>query len=198
MTAIREGLGIDRDRELRVNHRIRAREVRLIDEEGEQRGIVALRYALELARDKGLDLIEVAPHAVPPVCKIMDYGKFKYEQSKRESEARKKARASELKTVRMEPQIDDHDFQFKLRSIQKFLKEGDKVKISVMFRGRSITHPEFGKRLLEQVVQQCAEIAAVERPPAFEGRMMTLILSPRQQPQPGAAPPQPAQAQPRA
>jgi translation initiation factor IF-3 len=169
--------------------------VRLIDEEGEQKGIVALRFALELARDKGLDLIEVAPHAAPPVCKIMDYGKFKYEQSKRESEARKKSRATELKTVRMEPQIDEHDFQFKLRSVQKFLKEGDKVKISVMFRGRSITHPEFGKRLLEQVVQQCADMAAVERPPAFEGRTMTLILSPRPQSQSQQAQAQQAQSQ---
>jgi translation initiation factor IF-3 len=153
--------------------------VRLIDDEGEQRGVVTLRQALDLAHEKGLDLIEVAPHAVPPVCKIMDYGKFKYEQSKREGEARKKARASELKTVRLEPQIGEHDLQFKLRSVHKFLQEGDKVKISVMFRGRSITHPEFGKRLLEQVVERSSELANVERPPAFEGRMMTMILSPK-------------------
>jgi len=157
--------------------------VRLIDENGEQHGIVSLRAALDMARERDMDLIEVAPHAAPPVCKIMDYGKFKYEQSKKDAEARKKSRATELKTVKMEPQIDEHDFQFKLRSVQKFLREGDKVKISVMFRGRSITHPEFGKRLLEQVVQLCSEIATVERPPAFEGRTMTMLLSPRQQQQ---------------
>jgi translation initiation factor IF-3 len=151
----------------------------LIDDAGEQKGIVSLRQALELARDKGMDLIAVAPHAAPPVCKIMDYGRFKYEQSKREGEARKKSRANELKTVRLEPQIDEHDLEFKVRHIQKFLKEGDKVKVTVMFRGRSITHPEFGKRLLEQVIQLCAEIAAADRPPAFEGRTMTMILSPK-------------------
>lgn len=126
-----------------------------------------------------MDLIEVAPHAAPPVCKIMDYGRYKYEQSKRESDARKKSRANELKTVRLEPQIDEHDLQFKLKNVHKFLKEGDKVKISVMFRGRSITHPEFGKRLLERVIQECAEIGSPERMPAFEGRTMTMILSPK-------------------
>ncbi|MDH7569560.1 MAG: translation initiation factor IF-3 [Armatimonadota bacterium] len=162
-----------------MNHRIRAREVRLIDEQGEQRGIVTLRAALDMALEKGMDLIEVAPNAVPPVCKIMDYGKFKYEQSKRESEARKKARATELKTVRLEPQIDDHDLEFKLRSIQKFLKEGDKVKVTVMFRGRSITHPEFGRRLLDRIVQECQELGNVEHSPGFEGRSMTMILSPK-------------------
>lgn len=132
-----------------------------------------------MAREKGLDLIEVAPQAAPPVCKIMDYGRYKYESSKREREAHKKSRATELKTVRLEPQIDDHDFDFKLRSVQKFLKEGDKVKITVMFRGRSITHPEFGKRLLERVVQECGESVSVERPPSFEGRSMTMILTPK-------------------
>ncbi len=109
----------------------------------------------------------------------MDYGKYKYEQSKRESEARKKSRATELKTVRLEPQIDDHDRLFKVKHILKFLGDGDKVKVSVMFRGRSITHPEFGRRLMEQIILDCGETAAVERPPAFEGRMMTMILSPK-------------------
>jgi translation initiation factor IF-3 len=153
--------------------------VRLIDDVGEQHGVVTLRAALDMARDKGMDLIEVAPHAVPPVCKIMDYGKYKYEQSKREGEARKKARATELKTVRLEPQIDEHDYQFKLRNIQKFLQDGDKVKVSVMFKGRSITHPEFGKRLMERIGQDCLELGSAERNPSFEGRMMTMILSPK-------------------
>ncbi|MBI3948590.1 MAG: translation initiation factor IF-3 [Armatimonadetes bacterium] len=174
-------MSIDRDRDhgLRVNHRIRAREVRLVDDEGEQRGIVSLRQALELAREKGMDLIEVAPHAAPPVCKIMDYGRYKYEQSKKDREAHRKSRATELKTIRLEPQIDDHDLSFKLKNAMKFLGEGDKVKISVMFRGRSITHPEFGKRLMERIVQLTSDVASVERQPAFEGRMMTMILSPK-------------------
>lgn len=138
-----------------------------------------MRQALELAREKGMDLIEVAPHAAPPVCKIMDYGRFKYEQSKKDREAHRKARASELKMIRLEPQIDEHDLNFKLKSIQRFLSEGDKVRVSVVFRGRSITHPEFGKRLLDRIIQETSGAAVVERQPAFEGRTMTMLLSPK-------------------
>lgn len=121
----------------------------------------------------------MAPHAIPPVCKIMDYGKFKYEQSKRDRDAHKKSRAGELKTIRMEPQIGEHDFQYRLRNVVKFIEEGSKVKISVMFRGRSITHPELGQKLLERVSEACGDVCAVEKTPAFEGRMMTMILSPK-------------------
>ena len=167
------------NRELRVNERIRARECRLIDEAGAQLGIVGVREALALARGKGLDLIEVSPTATPPVCKIMDYGKYKYEQGKREREARKKHHVSEMKDIKMRPAIDEHDFQFKLKHAQRFLQEGDKVKITVIFRSREITHPEFARRSLDRLAQETSEIAVVEKPPSMEGRTLTMILSPK-------------------
>ena len=138
-----------------------------------------MRDALALAREKGLDLIEVAPTAVPPVCKIMDYGKYKYEQGKREREARKKQHISEVKGISLKPDTNEHDFQFKLRHILRFLKQGDKVKITVIFRSREITHPEFARRALDRLAEETSEVAVVEKHPGMEGRTMTMILSPK-------------------
>jgi translation initiation factor IF-3 len=150
-----------------------------VDENGAQVGIVSGREALDLARERGLDLIEVAPTAAPPVCRIMDYGKWKYEQSKREREAQKKQKMTEMKGIKMRPGTAEHDFQFKLKNVLKFLKEGDKVKITVIFRSREITHPEFARKSLDRLAEASAEIGWVEKPPSMEGRTMTMILSPK-------------------
>jgi translation initiation factor IF-3 len=153
--------------------------VRLIDESGEQLGIKSLREALQIAADKNLDLVNVAPTAKPPVCKIMDYGKFKYEQQKKEREARKNQKIIDVKEIRMTPNIEEHDFQTKLRNAIKFLQAGDKVKASVRFRGREITHTELGARVLNRLAQECESLATVERAPKLEGRSMIIILSPK-------------------
>ena len=134
--------------------------------------------AIALARERGLDLVEVAPTADPPVCRLLEYGKFKYEQSKRDREARKHQKQVVLREVRMKPKIDDHDIAFKTRTTEKLLREGDKVKVSVMFRGREVTHPQIGRDLLDRIYQQLKEIAVVEKPASLEGRFMTMILSP--------------------
>jgi translation initiation factor IF-3 len=167
-------------KDLRVNERIRAREVRLIDENGAQVGVLGFREALAYARERGLDLIEVAGNATPPVCRVMDYGKFRYEQGKRERDAQKKQRMSELKGIRMRPGTDEHDFQFKLRNAVKFLKAGHKVKVTVIFRSREFTHPEFARESLNRMAEIIKEEGAgtVERPPLMEGRTMTMILAP--------------------
>jgi len=165
-------------REFRINDRIRVREVRLIDDEEGQVGIVPLYQALQMARDKGLDLVEVAPNAVPPVCRILDYGKFKYEQSKKEREARKHQHNVVLREVRMKPKIDDHDVGVRMRTVEKLLKEGDKVKVSVMFRGREVTHPQIGRALLERIYERVKDIGIIEKPASMEGRFMTMILTP--------------------
>jgi len=170
---------VDINKQLRVNERIRVREVRLIDEEGHQAGIVQTRDALQRARDNGMDLIEVAPNAVPPVCRIMDYGKFKYEQAKREKEAHKKSKQAELALIRVRPNIDDHDLNVKLKNARRFLEEGDKVRVFVVFRSREFTHPEFGRRLLGRFVEELAEVANVEKSIGMEGRQMTLVLVPK-------------------
>lgn len=164
----------------RINDRIRVREVRVIDDAGGQLGIMSPREALDIARERGLDLIEVAPNAQPPVCKIMDYGKFKYEQGKREREAAKKQRHSEMKGMTMRPGTDDHDLDFKIKNIVKFLGEGDKVKVTVRFRSREITHPEFARKSLDKIVEQvqAANVGVVERPALMEGRQMIMILAP--------------------
>jgi len=164
-----------------MNERIRAREIRVIDDDGSQLGIMTPREALAIARERGIDLIEVAPQAQPPVCKIMDYGKFKYEQAKREKESAKKHKQSELKGIQMFPNIEEHDFGVKVKNAIKFLEDGDKVKITVRFKGRQITHPEFGRQQLDKIVQMTAGVGQVEKPPAMEGRMMTMILSPVKQ-----------------
>lgn len=163
-----------------MNDRIRYPEIRVVDETGAQLGILQTREALSIARSKGLDLIEVAPQAQPPVCRIIDYGKFKYEQSKREREASKKHKQSDLKGIKMFPHIDQHDFDVKLRSAIKFLQEGDKVKITIAFKGREITHPEFGRMQMDKIIAAATEIGGiVEKPPMMEGKQMTMILSPR-------------------
>lgn len=175
------------NKEYRVNEQIlryhrdypRVRDVRLIDENGEQLGVVNVRDALNMARERGLDLIEVAPQAQPPVCKIMDYGKYKYEQSKREREAHKKQKGGDVKGIRLAPAMAEHDFNIRLKSTLKFLEEGDKVKVTVLFRGRQIAHPEFAKKLLDKMVEASAAIATVEKPASMEGRSMTMILAPK-------------------
>ncbi len=177
-----------------MNERIRAREIRVIDEDGAQLGIMTPRDALMVAREKGIDLIEVAPQAQPPVCKIMDYGKFKYEQAKKEKESAKKHKQSELKGIQMFPNIEDHDFDVKVRSALKFLEDGDKVKVTIRFKGRQITHPEFGRQQLDKIVQMASGVGQVEKPAAMEGRMMTMILSPAKSggaPKPAVVTPKP-------
>ena len=165
---------------LRINERIRAREVRVVDEAGEQLGVLAPREALDIARERGLDLIEVAPNANPPVCRIMDYGKYKYEQGKREREAHRKQRQSEMKGMTLRPGTDDHDLDFKIKNIVKFLGEGDKVKVTVRFKSRELAHPEFARRALDRIVEavQAAGTGTVERQPLIEGRQMIMILAP--------------------
>ena len=162
-----------------MNDGIRAREVRVIDEDGTQLGIMQIRDARRVAEEKNLDLVNVAPTARPPVCRIMDYGKFKYEQSKKEKEARKNQKIVLLKEVRMSPNIEEHDFQVKLKNVLKCLEEGDKVKISVRFRGREITHSSIGQQVLMKLAQAAGEKAVVERFPKLEGRSMVMILAPK-------------------
>jgi translation initiation factor IF-3 len=157
---------------------VRAREVRLIGPEGQQLGIVAGFDALRQARESGLDLVEVAPGAVPPVCRILDYGKFKYEQARKEREAKKNQKVSELKGMRLRPKIDDHDLEFKTRTIAEFLDDGDKVKVTVIFRGREIAHSDLGRDVLDKVVASLKDVALVERSPFMEGKTMTVILAP--------------------
>lgn len=182
---------------LRFNNRIRAREVRLIDEEGNQVGIVALRDAQQMAEERGFDLVEVAPNAVPPVCRIMDYGKFRYEQSKKEREARKHQKQFELKEVRLKPKTDDHDIDVKAKQARKFLLAGDKVKFTLRFRGREIFHPDIGLEMLERMAEDLRDVAVVEQKPLMEGRVLSLLLAPgakaRQQGSKSASPaPKPA------
>lgn len=154
--------------------------MRVVDAENEQLGIMPLRDALRLAEERNLDLVNVAPNAKPPVCRIMDYGKFKYEQSKKEKESRKNQKVVLLKEVRMTPNIDEHDLNVKLKNVIKFLKEGSKVKVSVRFRGREITHQNIGQELLLKLAKSAEDQAIVERMPRLEGRHMVMILSPKQ------------------
>jgi translation initiation factor IF-3 len=162
----------------RINHRIRVPQVRVVSQDGEMLGVLETSDALRRAREAGLDLVEVNPKAFPPVCKIMDFGKFKYEEKKRQGEAKKRQALIELKEIKIRPKTDDHDIDFKLRHIERFLEEGNKVKITCRFRGREITHPEMAMRQLQLIVERTREIAAVEVEPRMEGRTMTLILAP--------------------
>lgn len=164
--------------EPRINERIRVPEVRLIDEEGHQVGVVRTAEAITMARQRNVDLVEVAAQASPPVARLMDFGRFKYEQSKKEREAKKHQVNMQLREVRMKPKIDDHDIDFKTRIAAKLLKQGDKVKVTVMFRGREITHPQIGRNLLDRVLKGIGDIALVERGALLEGRHMTMILAP--------------------
>jgi len=163
----------------RMNERIRIREVRLIDDEGTQLGIMQTRDALDLARGKGLDLIEVSPTANPPVCRIMDYGKFKYDEAKKKRETQKKSKTTEIKGIRLRPGTGDHDIEFKLRDAQRFLQEGDKVQVTVIFKSREASHPEIGRAQLQRMVEGTSEVAVVEQSPTLEGRRMTMLLAPK-------------------
>ncbi|HKM17621.1 MAG TPA: translation initiation factor IF-3 [Limnochordia bacterium] len=165
--------------DLRVNEEIRAREVRVVDEQGQQLGIMSVRDGIRMASERGLDLVEVAPNATPVVCRIMDYGKHKYEQSKRDKLARKKQKVINIKELRMSPKIDEHDFLVKTRSAEKFLKAGDKVKVSIRFRGREIIHTALAKQKLEDLANNVKDFGVVERVPKLEGRNMVMILVPK-------------------
>lgn len=164
--------------EPRINEKIRASEVRVIDEDGGQIGILKTSEAIAMAREREIDLVEVAAQATPPVARLMDFGRYKYEQSKKDREARKHQANVQLREVRMKPKIDEHDIDFKTRTAAKLLKGGDKVKVTVMFRGREITHPQVGKRLLDRVFGTLESIATLEKEPQLEGRHMTMILAP--------------------
>ncbi|PPA71789.1 translation initiation factor IF-3 [Jeotgalibacillus proteolyticus] len=161
-----------------LNEGIRAREVRLIDQNGEQLGIKSKNEALEIAARVNLDVVLVAPNAKPPVARIMDYGKFKFEQQKKDKEARKNQKIINLKEVRLSPTIEEHDFNTKLRNARKFLEKGDKVKASIRFRGRAITHKEIGQRVLERFAEACKDVSTVETKPKMDGRSMFLMLAP--------------------
>ena len=166
-------------KELRVNERIKGTEFRLVGEKGEQLGIMLLYQAREVAKKHNLDLVEVAPAAKPPVCRLMDYGKYKYEQTRKEREARKTQKLSLLREVRMRPKIGEHDFLAKEKSAKRFLEGGDKVKVTIMFRGRENAHPELGLRLLDRISESFKEIALVEKQPTREGARLHIILSPQ-------------------
>lgn len=163
-----------------VNEAIRAKEVRLVSETGEQLGIVPLSKALDLAGERNLDLVNVAPQARPPVCKMMDYGRYKYEMSKKEKESRRKQHVVTLKEVQLRPQTEEHDYQVKLRNTIRFLESKYKVKVNVRFRGRQVTHPEQGMALCDRIAKEVDELAVVEKPAKLEGRNMVMILAPKQ------------------
>ena len=160
-----------------INEEIRDKEVRLVSADGEQLGIMTAQEALSKAEEANLDLVKISPNAVPPVCKLMDYGKFKFEQTKREKEAKKNQRVVEIKEVRMSPGIDVNDFNVKLRNAQKFLADGDRVKVTVRFRGREMTHTEIGRDLLLKFAEQCSEVATMDKEPKLDGRHMSIFLS---------------------
>ena len=170
--------GIVISKELRINEEVRCKEVRLVDDAGQQLGVMSPRDAMKVAAEKGLDLVEVAPTANPPVCRIMDYGKYKYEQSKKEREAKKNQRTITVKEVKLRPNIEDHDFQTKAKNAAKFLSGGDKVKVTIMFRGREITHPELGQELCQRFAEELASVAKIEKAAKVEGRNMIVILAP--------------------
>ena len=163
----------------KMNEAIRAREVRLIDETGQNVGVVAKTDALERAMKAGLDLVEISPDAEPPVCKILDYGKFKYQEQKKAAEARKNQKIVEIKEIKMRPGIDDHDYDVKMRSMKRFFEEGDKVKVTLRFRGREMAHQHLGMEVLQRVKSDCEPIAKIESEPRFEGRQMVMVLAPR-------------------
>jgi translation initiation factor IF-3 len=153
--------------------------VRVITADGEQLGILAIADALRIAAEREMDLVEVAPEAVPPVCRIMDFGKFKYQQSRRAKDARKKQTVIQVKEVKMGPKTDEHDFQFKARHVRRFIEDGNKAKVTIRFRGREMVHTELGRRLLDRMTQELADLAAIESHPKLEGRNMVMILTPK-------------------
>jgi len=164
---------------IRINEKIRAESVRLIGPDGEQVGIVSVPQALEYADRLNLDLVEVAPMASPPVCKVMDFGKYRYEQEQKAKEARKRQTTISIKEIKLRPKIDDHDFDTKKGHVERFLKKGDKVKLTIMFRGRELVHPHLGERLLRRMAEDLAEIGEVESEPNLDGRNMVMMLAPK-------------------
>jgi len=163
--------------DLPINEQIRAKEVQLIDDEGQKRGVLSFHEALDIALDKKLDLVLVSPNANPPVCKIMNYGKYKFEQAKREKEARKKQKTFEVKEIRITPNIEQHDFDFKAKNARKFLEDGNKVKITVKFRGRELNYVKLGEKVLNDFIENLSDIAAPEKKPILEGKNMFIILA---------------------
>jgi translation initiation factor IF-3 len=163
----------------RVNTEIDSRTIRLVDADGEMVGVVSLREGLEMAAEVGLDLVEVSPNAEPPVCKILDYGKFKYEAQKKKTEARKKQKVIEVKEIKLRPGIDDNDYNVKMRAMRKFLEEGDKVKVTLRFRGREMAHQDLGMKVLDRVRAEMDDLVKVEQFPKMEGRQMVMVLAPK-------------------
>ncbi len=164
-----------------INWGIRAPEVRVIGSDGAQVGVLPLKEAMRIAEEQGLDLVEVAPNATPPVCRIMNYGKYKYQQSKRTHDARKHQTVIQVKEVKLRPRTEEHDFEFKLRHAKRFLSEGNKVKVSVLFRGREMAYPEHGRQLINRFIEGVKDLITVEQPPRLEGRNMVTILAPKAQ-----------------
>ncbi|BAF90442.1 MULTISPECIES: translation initiation factor IF-3 [Azorhizobium] len=163
----------------RVNEEIRIREVQLIDQDGQNRGVLPTRDALLLAQEAGLDLVEISPNSSPPVCKILDFGRFKYQNQKKASEARKKQKVVEVKEIKLRPGIDTHDYDVKMKAMLRFFEEGDKVKVTLRFRGREMAHQDIGYKLLQKLKEDVTNIAKVEAEPMLEGRQMIMILAPR-------------------
>ncbi len=172
---------ISNGKDVQINEEIRDREIRVVDSSGNQLGIMSSRQALEIAADSMLDLVKIAPHAKPPVCKIMDYGKYVFEQSKREKEAKKNQRVVSIKEIRFSPKIEAHDLQIKARNAQRFLKDGNKVKVTIRFRGREVDHIAFGQKALERFFEIIKDYGAIEKAAKLEGRNMSMVLSPKQQ-----------------
>lgn len=167
-----------RDNEPRINDQIRSTSIRLIDADGNMVGIVPIKQGLTLAEELGLDLVEISPNAEPPVCKVLDYGKFKYEAQKKASEARKKQKVVSIKEIKMRPNIDPHDYGIKMKSVRKFIEEGDKVKFTLRFRGREMSHQELGMKLMQQVKEDMGSDIRVENEPRLEGRQMVMVIAP--------------------
>lgn len=163
----------------RINREIRARDVQLIDSEGKNLGALPLPEALAMAEEAGLDLVEIAPNSVPPVCKILDYGRFRFAEQKKAAEARKKQKIVEVKEIKLRPGIDDHDYEVKMKSVRRFFEEGDKVKVTLRFRGRELSHQQLGMNLLRRVQEDTTEIAKIEAYPRMEGRQMLMVISPK-------------------
>jgi translation initiation factor IF-3 len=179
-----EGIAIpkrtNRTNRVNINRNIRAKEVRVIDPDGNQIGVIPTYKAIAVANDFGLDLVEISPNANPPVCKIMDYGRYKYELTKKRQEAKKKQTTFQLKEIKLRPKTGEHDLKTKVNHIKKFIEKKDKVKVTIIFRGREITLSQLGRELLERVIKETEEISSVEQPPKFEGRTMIMVLSPKQ------------------
>ena len=174
--------GAIKEQRVRINEQIRISPIRLISDDGEQIGIISLDDARERAEETGLDLVEVAPEARPPVVKLMDYGKYKYEEARAAREAKKKQHHIHVKEVKFRPSIEEHDYEFKLRHARRFLEEGNKVKLTMMFRGRQVTHPELGREVLKRLVADLEDVGKVEQSPSFEGRVMSMVMAPLKTP----------------